>query len=131
MKTFKNIKIFLITAMISMSLGLLAQDFSGAARGLQTGNAGELAKHFDGSVEVTILKTSSSYSKTQAEMVLKNFFNSNSPKSYKAIHNGDSGGGAKYQIGELATANKTYRTYLFGKVKGGSLLIQEIRIEEN
>lgn len=110
---------------------LTAQDFSGAAKGLQTGNAAELAKHFDGNVEVTILKTSSSYSKTQAEMVVKNFFNSNVPKGYKAIHNGESGGGAKYQIGELTTTTKTYRTYLFGKMKGSTFLIQEIRIEDN
>jgi hypothetical protein len=131
MKMLKNIKFTLVAFMLFVSTAIFAQDFNGAARGLQTGNAAEVAKHFDGNVEVTILKTSSSYSKTQAEMVLRNFFNANAPKSYKAIHNGDSGAGAKYQIGELIAGNKTYRTYLFGKVKGGALLIQEIRIEEN
>jgi membrane-bound inhibitor of C-type lysozyme len=64
-------------------------------------------------------------------MVIKNFFNSNSPNGYKVVHNGDSGSGAKYQIGELKTSSGSYRTYVYAKDKMGSMLIQEIRIEKN
>lgn len=130
MNFIQNIKTILVGLMLTISVSLAAQDFNTISRGLQTGNATELAKHFDGNVEVTILKTSSSYSKTQAEMVLRNFFNANTPTGYKAIHNGDSGGGAKFQIGELTTNSKTYRTYLFGKMKGNVFVIQEVRIED-
>jgi hypothetical protein len=130
MKFLKNIKTLLLITTFFVVFIVNGQDFSAAAKGLQSGNATELAKHFDGNVEVTILKTSSSYSKTQAELVIKNFFSANQPRGYKAIHNGDSGGGAKYQIGELTTSSKTFRTYLFGKMKGSTFLIQEIRIED-
>ncbi|MCD8528584.1 MAG: DUF4783 domain-containing protein [Chitinophagales bacterium] len=47
---------------------------------------------------------------------MKNFFSSNTPRSYKMVHNGDSGG-AKYQIGELQTSTGTYRTYVYAKEK--------------
>jgi membrane-bound inhibitor of C-type lysozyme len=47
------------------------------------------------------------------------------------VHNGDSGSGAKYQIGELKTSTGTYRTYVYAKNKGGTMLVQEIRIEKN
>lgn len=131
MKFFKNIHIFSVLGFLFLSFNLIAQDFSAISTAMKVGNATELAKHFDGNVEVTILKTSSNYSKSQAEMVVKNFFNSNQPRGYKAIHNGSSGGGAQYQIGELSCSGKTYRTYIFGKPKGNVFLIQEIRIEEN
>lgn len=131
MKFFKNIHITAIIGALLLSFNLIAQDFSSISTAMQVGNATELAKHFDGNVEVTILKNSSNYSKSQAEMVVKNFFNSNQPRGYKAIHNGSSGGGAQYQIGELSCTGKTYRTYIFGKPKGNVFIIQEIRIEEN
>lgn len=109
---------------------LSAQDFSQIGDALKSGNATNLAKYFDGNVEVTILNTEAVYSKSQAEMVVKNFFTSNRPSNYKMVHNGDSGG-AKYQIGELSTSSGTYRTYVYAKNKNGTLLIQEIRFEKN
>ena len=131
MKALLNIKTYVLAIAMLFVFGLSAQDFSGAGKAFQTGNAAELSKHLDGNVEVTILNNEANYSKTQAEMVLKEFFNSNKPSTYKAIHNGDSGSGSKYQIGELSTDSGIYRTYVYGKEKSGKFLIQEIRIEEN
>lgn len=131
MKALMKIKMIVAALFIVVAVAGFAQDFTGAAKGLKAGNATELAKYFDGNVEVTILNKEATYSKTQAEMVLKNFFNANSPSGYTAIHNGDSGSGSKYQIGELTTTSGVYRTYVYGKVKDGKFLIQEIRIEEN
>ena len=45
---------------------------------LKTGNANEIAKYFDNTVEITLPEKSNSYSKSQAEVVLRDFFN-NSP----------------------------------------------------
>ena len=131
MNFLKKIKSLLLIFTLLISTTVFSQNFNSISKAMQVGNASELAKHFDGNVEVTILKKSSNYSKSQAEMVIKNFFNSNQPRSYKSVHNGSSGGGAQYQIGELVCSSKTYRTYIFGKPKGGSFLIQEIRIEDN
>ncbi|MCB9255890.1 MAG: DUF4783 domain-containing protein [Chitinophagales bacterium] len=131
MKALNKIKFFLFAFIFLFVSGLNAQDFSKIGSALQSGNTSELGKYFDGNVELTILNTEAVYSKSQAEMVIKNFFSSNSPKSYKVVHNGDSGSGAKYQIGELTTSGGVYRTYVYAKEKMGSMLIQEIRIEKN
>ena len=85
-------------------MSLNAQNFTSIGNALKGGNSSELAKYFDSSVEVTIINTEAVYSKSQAEMVVKNFFSSNRPSAYKMVHNGDSGG-AKYQIGELSTSS--------------------------
>lgn len=131
MKALLNIKSLFLSLFLIVSISLSAQDFTGIGNALQSGSASSLSKYFDGNVEVTIIYTGAVYSKSQAEMVIKNFFTTNSPKAYKVVHNGDSGSGAKFQIGELQTSGGTYRTYVYAKDKNGTYLIQEIRIEKN
>ena len=129
MKHFFKIKTILFIVLCALSMSLNAQNFTSIGNALKGGNSSELAKYFDSSVEVTIINTEAVYSKSQAEMVVKNFFSSNRPSAYKMVHNGDSGG-AKYQIGELSTSSGTYRTYVYAKEKSGTMMIQEIRIEK-
>lgn len=131
MRALLNTKTLLLSLFIALTFAVSAQNFSEIGAALQSGNSSAIAKYFDGNVELTILNTEAVYSKSQAEMVIKNFFSSNSPRSYKVVHNGDSGSGAKFQIGELVTSGGTYRTYVYAKEKMGAMLIQEIRIEKN
>ena len=65
--------------------------------------------------------------KAQAEQILKDFFNKNTPRSFSIIHRGESKDGAKYAIGNLTTSNGNYRVYYYFKVSGGSVNIQELR----
>jgi hypothetical protein len=131
MKALIHIKTIILGIFLTFAVSLSAQDFAGIGSALKTGNSSALSKYFDGNVEVTIVNTGAVYSKSQAEMVIKSFFSKNSPSGYKVVHNGDSGSGAKFQIGELQTAGGTYRTYVYAKDKNGTYLIQEIRIEKN
>ncbi len=107
------------------------QSFDGITGAIRSGNASALAANFQGNVEVTIKDASGSYSKTQAEVVLKNFFAQHAPKSFAIAHEGTSPEGSnKYIIGNLTTAAGNYRVYVYAKITGGSLAIQEIRFEE-
>ncbi|GIV32568.1 MAG: hypothetical protein KatS3mg031_0103 [Chitinophagales bacterium] len=110
---------------------LLNSELEKIALAIQTGNSRELARYLDNSVEITIYEKEETYSKVQAEMVLKDFFTRNKPLSFKIIHNGSSNQGAQYAIGTLTTDKGTFRTYLYLKLKGQSLLIQEIRFERD
>lgn len=99
---------------------------------LQTGNASQLARDFDNSVEITIVNSDDVYSKSQAEMILKKFFNSNPPKSFQFVHQGNSAEGSHYGIGNYASSGgANYRTYVYVKQKGDKYLIQEIRFEND
>ncbi len=106
-----------------------AQSFDGIAGAIRSGNASALAANFQGNVEITIKDASQSYSKTQAEIVLKDFFAKNQPKAFSVAHEGTSPEGSKYFVGNLTTSGGTYRTYVYAKVNGASLSIQEIRFE--
>lgn len=95
---------------------------------LKTGNSAEVAKYFDNTVEITLPEKSNSYSKSQAELILRDFFANNPVKSFTLIHQGDNAG-SQYCIGTLATKTATYRTTIYMKQKGEKQLLQEIRFE--
>ena len=128
----KTLKAFAATVALWLlfSANATAQSFDNIAAAIRTGNAAALAQNFQGNVEITIKDAESSYSKAQAEMVLKNFFASHQPKSFAVVHQGTSPEGSKYFVGNLTTASGTYRTYVYAKANGNTLVILEIRFEE-
>ena len=95
---------------------------------LKTGNANEIALYFDNTVEITLPDKSNSYSKSQAEVVLRDFFNNNPVKRFDILHKGENAG-SQYCIGTLVTKNASYRTTVFMKQKGKRQTLQEIRFE--
>lgn len=95
---------------------------------MKSGNAGVVAKYFDNSVEISMPDKSNSYSKSQAELILKDFFVSNPVKSFEIIHKGENAG-SQYCIGTLQTKNGSYRTTIFMKQKGDKQVLQELRFE--
>ena len=95
---------------------------------MKTGNASQVAKYFDNNVEISMPDKSNSYSKSQAELVLKDFFSSNPVKSFEIIHKGENAG-SQYCIGTLQTKNGTYRTTIFMKKKEDKQVLQELRFE--
>ena len=95
---------------------------------MKTGNASSVAKYFDNNVEISMPDKSNSYSKSQAELVLKDFFSSNPVKSFEIIHKGENAG-SQYCIGTLQTKNGAYRTTIFMKQKGDGQVLQELRFE--
>jgi len=95
---------------------------------LKTGNATQVAKYFDNTVDITLAEKSNSYSKSQAEVILRDFFANNPVKSFQILHSGNNGG-SEYCIGKLTTSNASYRTTIFMKQKGEKQFLQEIRFE--
>jgi hypothetical protein len=92
---------------------------------MRTGDAGQLSKYFDDRIDIQLPNKSENYSRTQAEMILKDFFSSNSVKSFQVKHTGENNG-AQFCIGLLQTRNGNYRTKLYMKQKGDRQVLQEI-----
>lgn len=114
------------TVILSSFSALISIDEVVAA--LKNGDAAQIAKYFDNTVEITMPDKSNSYSKNQAEVVLKDFFNTNGVKSFEVNHKGENAG-SQYCIGTLVTKNGSFRTTVFMKQKGDKQLLQEIRFE--
>ena len=95
---------------------------------LKNGNASEIARYFDNTVEITLPGKSNSYSKSQGELILSDFFSNNSVKSFSILHQGENAG-SQYCIGTLVTKTASFRTTIYMKQKGDKQTLQEIRFE--
>ena len=122
---FTIVSISLITLSSSFSVRLGIDDVIAA---MKTGNALQVAKFFDNNVEISMPDKSNSYSKSQGELVLKDFFTTNMVKSFDVIHKGENAG-SQYCIGTLVTKGGSFRTTIFMKQKGEQQVLQELRFE--
>ena len=96
---------------------------------IKNGSVSQLAKYLDNTIEITFTDKSNTYSKSQAELVLKDFFNNNEVKGFELMHRGDNTN-AQFLIGTLETKNGEYRTTIYMKQKGDKQLLQELRFEK-
>ena len=95
---------------------------------MRNGNAARLAKYLDTRVDITVPGKSDNYSRSQAELILKDFFASNEVKGFVVKHKGKQNG-SEFCIGLLQTRNGDYRTKFFMKKKGDVQVVQEICFE--
>src|SRR3954470_13511565 len=121
----KYVTTVLIILSLALNMVLSAQSIDNISSAIKSGNASALAASFQGNVEITIKDAGNSYSKNQAEMVLKNFFGAHQPKSFAIVHQGTSPEGSKYFIGTLGTSTGNYRTYVYAKASAAAMVIQE------
>lgn len=95
---------------------------------LKSGNAQELSKYIDDNIEISLPDKSDNYSKAQAVMVLKDFFNNNGVTGFEVQFKGENGG-SQFCVGKLTTKSGSYRTTVFMKTKNGKQLVKEIRFQ--
>lgn len=96
---------------------------------LRSGDAEELAKHFDSRVDITLPDLNDNFSKKQAEMILKDFFEKNEVRNFTVKHKGENNG-SRFCIGVLQTRSRSFRTKIFMKTKGQQEVIQEIAFQQ-
>ena len=95
---------------------------------LRSGNSAQLSGLFDDNVEVTVPDKSDSYSRAQAQLIVKDFFSNNGVKGFELKHKGDSPSG-HFCIGTLQTNAGNFRTNVFMKIKNGKEVVKEIRFQ--
>jgi hypothetical protein len=116
------------SALILSSFGQSNSSIDEVIGALRSGNANELSRYFDDNVEVTLPVKSDSYSKAQAQLILKDFFANNDVRGFELKHKGDSPGG-HYCIGTLQTKSGNFRAHVFMKSKGSKELVKELRFQ--
>ncbi len=98
---------------------------------LKNSNAKGLAQFFDEQIELTIqggeFNIQNSYSRSQAQSILENFFEKHEIEGFETKHSGESSW-SKYIIGYLNTKNGKYRSLVRYLNTEGALTIQEIEL---
>jgi hypothetical protein len=93
---------------------------------IKSGSSKELAKYFGEFVELHFDGDRSSYSKSQAEFVLRDFFKKYPPVDFQYVHQGNSGEGLKYAIGKYIISNGSYRIWLLFKKTSDTYYVDTI-----
>lgn len=101
---------------------------AGISLAIKSGNAVELAKYMNSTVNLVLLDKEDFYKKAVAETILKDFFTSHTCKDFIIRHQG-ARNDAQYAIGNLETENGNFRVYFLLKKIGTEQLIHQIRIE--
>ncbi len=124
----------IFTTLIFSSLVLLSSftkqnSIDGVIGALRQGNSTQLAGFFDDNVELTFPDKSDSYSKAQAQLIIKDFFSNNGVKGFELKHKGDNPNAGHWCIGTLQTNAGSFRTNVFMKIKNGKEVVKEIRFQ--
>jgi hypothetical protein len=119
----------LLMSFIFASMSVFAGPIDDVVAAFKKGDASALTKLMDNTVEIKMTGKSNSYSKAQAEIILKDFFAKNTVKSFDEIHKGGNSNSAEFGVYKMVTSGGTYRTSVFLQKKGATLVLNEIRIE--
>ena len=129
----RSIQIILIFLLVSSDVSSsFAQeaDFDQLVKIVRSGNAKELVKKFASSVELNIDGEEATYSRSQAEAVLKDFFDKNQPTFFEVSHRGESKSGLPYAIGELRSRSVTFRVWIRLAKSSGKYVVSEMSFIE-
>jgi|GEM_PF-520479 hypothetical protein len=107
---------------------VVTDKLSAVVTAFQAGNVEELSRYFDTYVDLTLPdKRVGSCSRSQAKMVLRDFFETYKVKSFNIQVKGE-GESTGYCIGTLQTASGNFRTTLFVRQEGEQSLLKEINM---
>jgi hypothetical protein len=86
---------------------------------------------FFSSVDLTLPEDEGTYSKKQASMILRNFFENNPPKAFDVKQSGTSNDGSRFTIGNYTSNNgSVYRILFLVKKIGNEYKVHLMEIEE-
>jgi hypothetical protein len=94
---------------------------------IKAGSAKELSRYLNNSVDVTLEGNVQSYSKAQAEFVLRDFFKQHPPNEVNIIHQGSSKAGQPFAILQYKSGSDIYRLFMKIKSVGNSQYLDDIR----
>jgi hypothetical protein len=129
MKSSKLIFSAFVVVLVIGGFGASAQsDIIGQVKEtIKAGSAKELAKYLSQTVDITIEGSVETYSKAQAEFVLRDFFKQHAPSEVSIIHQGSSKGGQPFAILQYKSGADTYRLFMKIKTVNNTQLLDDIR----
>ena len=102
--------------------------FSSITKYLAAGDEASLSSWFADNLDVTVLSTSRNCSKKQAREILRNFFASNTPRSFEVTHRA-SETNKKYLIGQLNAGGELFQVTIYATSSGQETYkIQQLNI---
>lgn len=132
-KAMKNISafgVFLLMWLCQITVTLAGDNtMTGVTEAIKKTDATKLATFFSNTIDLEVGEISGTYSKVQAEEIVRDFFKKTPLKTFTVKHEGSSNDGSEFLIGTYQSASKNYRVYVLMKKEFGTLLIKQLQFE--
>ena len=106
---------FIFSVFLSAQANAQSEVINNVRAALKTGSSKEIVKSFNTMVELNFEGEKSNYSRSQSELVLKEFFKKYPPTDFQYIHQGASKQGLTYVIGKYTFENGSFRVWILIK----------------
>ena len=97
---------------------------------LRNNKVHEITRNFDNFVPISINNSASNYSRNQAEIIIKDFFEKNPVKDFTVMDTGTPNANTRSMIATFSSGNGRYTLYLLMKIKDNGYVVREIRISK-
>ena len=102
--------------------------FTPIAKYIENGDAESLSAWFSDNLEVAIFAKTNDASRNQAKQIMKSFFKSYTPRSFRISHKAGRSN-MKYALGLLSAGGEMFQVTIFVGLKDAEYRIQQIKIE--
>jgi len=127
LKSLMNRRILLVGLWLAICFQLQAQTiFAPMKDAVKAGDATELAKYMNASIDLNLEGEVNTYSKAQAEFVLRDFFKKHSPDDFSIVHTGSSKGGLQFAIGKYQSGADNFNVLMRVREVSKAFLIHEM-----
>ncbi len=116
--------------------GLSGQDpiqketFQSISSALGQGNSKQLASFFNRTIDIGLPGSDNSFSATQGEMVIREFFKNNPPVSFETSKQGATDASSQFIIGQYLSLTNHFQVYIYLRKFDEKFLIHKIKFEE-
>ncbi len=93
---------------------------------LDRGSSSELAQYFDSSIQLNLNGKQGSYSRSQAEQVLKEFFRKNPPNSFAVVYSSQKNTSINSYVGNYQSLNRAFKVFLKVSERNDSLKLYSL-----
>ena len=129
----KKLLLIAISSLLAVS-GAMAQDknqdvFTPIGKYIQSGDYEKLSAWFADNLELDILGAINNCTRNQAKLIMKNFFDNNTPKKFTIIHKSGKAP-MKYAVGSLSAGGENFRIILYVKSTEENNSLEQIKIEK-
>ena len=104
--------------------------FTSIGKYIESGDAEKLSAWFADNLELDITGSVNSCTRSQAKLIMKNFFNNNTPKKFTIIHKSGRPP-MSYAVGSLSAGAEKFRVIIYVRTDDGKNSIQQLRIEKD
>ena len=127
-------KILVFTVMLIglMRLPSAAQDDPAdrIASAIRQSDSRSLATWFNQTIDLGLPDNDNSYSSSQGEMIMRDFFRKYPPSSFEIVQNGSTDAESRFIIGTYRTGTREYRVYINLRKDKSVFRIHKIKFEE-